>query len=300
MCIRDSLNNLLDALGRLAMTGLPVTLDALFDKRTITVDLSARGAVPGWSVDGHLVRGRDGSPVSGGLRPAHEFVEAHPMGLPNDNHPNGRPRGEAGLTDGFGADPALMQYLQGMREMVAAQRDVMMSYLGVAVAPGSPVIDTTLTAGSTSPSLATRHRSPEANSSNGQGVEHGRHQGEPAGDDAAPPVLGAAALEALVTSIVADRTGYPVDMLNPELDLEADLSIDSIKRIEILGELAERAGLPGADEGSLDESVVEALAMIKTIRGIATWIVEHRNDPAEGNTEAVSYTHLTLPTSDLV
>ena len=282
----SSLNNLLDALGRLAMTGLPVTLDALFDKRTITVDLSARGAVPGWSVDGHLVRGRDGSPVSGGLRPAHEFVEAHPMGLPNDNHPNGRPRGEAGLTDGFGADPALMQYLQGMREMVAAQRDVMMSYLGVAVAPGSPVIDTTLTAGSTSPSLATRHRSPEANSSNDQGVEHGRHQGEPAGDDAAPPVLGAAELEALVTSIVADRTGYPVDMLNPDLDLEADLSIDSIKRIEILGELAERAGLPGADEGSLDESVVEALAMIKTIRGIATWIVEHRDDPAEGNTEA--------------
>lgn len=89
-----------------------------------------------------------------------------------------------------------------------------------------------------------------------------------------------------MTSIVADRTGYPVDMLNPDLDLEADLSIDSIKRIEILGELAERAGLPGADEGSLDESVVEALAMIKTIRGIATWIVEHRNDPAEGNTEA--------------
>jgi len=50
-----------------------------------------------------------------------------------------------------------------------------------------------------------------------------------------------------VTAVVSERTGYPVEMLEPDLDLEAELSIDSIKRIEILGELADRVGLPGVD-----------------------------------------------------
>jgi hypothetical protein len=35
----------------------------------------------------------------------------------------------------------------------------------------------------------------------------------------------------LVISIVSERTGYPVETLGIDLDLEADLSIDSIKRI---------------------------------------------------------------------
>ena len=37
--------------------------------------------------------------------------------------------------------------------------------------------------------------------------------------------------------IVRDRTGYPLEVLRLELDLEADLGIDSIKRVEILGKL---------------------------------------------------------------
>lgn len=276
----SSLTTLLEAVGRLAMAGAPVDLDAFFDDRTDTVDLTARGHVPGWSVDGHLVRSRDGSPVPGGLRPAHEFLEAHPMGLPTVHRQHDADGGEL-----LGADPALMQYLQGMREMVAAQRDVMMSYLGVAVAPGSPVIDASLAVGP-GPTIGSGSEPAGQVGSNGHhdGNSNGNHNGSGTGPNGQggtdKPVLNAAQLEAMVTSIVADRTGYPVDMLDPELDLEADLSIDSIKRIEILGELAERASLPGTDEGTLDESVVEGLAMIKTIRGIAAWIVEQTDEPA--------------------
>ncbi|MDX7999536.1 SDR family NAD(P)-dependent oxidoreductase [Xenorhabdus sp. Reich] len=36
-------------------------------------------------------------------------------------------------------------------------------------------------------------------------------------------------------TIVSDRTGYPQDMITAEMDLEADLGIDSIKRLEIFG-----------------------------------------------------------------
>jgi malonyl CoA-acyl carrier protein transacylase/NADP-dependent 3-hydroxy acid dehydrogenase YdfG len=52
-------------------------------------------------------------------------------------------------------------------------------------------------------------------------------------------------LEALLMSVVADKTGYPTEMLGVHMDLEADLGIDSIKRVEILAAFRERTpGLP--------------------------------------------------------
>jgi hypothetical protein len=45
--------------------------------------------------------------------------------------------------------------------------------------------------------------------------------------------------------VVAEKTGYPAEMLTMEMALEADLGIDSIKRVEILSAMQERApGLP--------------------------------------------------------
>jgi NAD(P)-dependent dehydrogenase (short-subunit alcohol dehydrogenase family)/acyl carrier protein len=82
-------------------------------------------------------------------------------------------------------------------------------------------------------------------------------------------------LLARLTAIVSVRTGYPEDMLGPDLDVEADLSIDSIKRLEILSELADEIGL--TDEGSLDafEDLVAELAARKTLRGIVAFLHEH-------------------------
>jgi NAD(P)-dependent dehydrogenase (short-subunit alcohol dehydrogenase family) len=59
--------------------------------------------------------------------------------------------------------------------------------------------------------------------------------------------------------VIGTRTGYPVDMIEPDLDLEADLSIDSIKRAEIAGELTVRLGT----------GEVEQLAKARTAAGIA-------------------------------
>jgi NAD(P)-dependent dehydrogenase (short-subunit alcohol dehydrogenase family) len=75
----------------------------------------------------------------------------------------------------------------------------------------------------------------------------------------------------LVLSIVSERTGYPIETLGPDLDLEADLSIDSIKRIEIVGELAARLGLQVGDSGNRD-ALVEELATRKTLRSMVTWL----------------------------
>ena len=50
---------------------------------------------------------------------------------------------------------------------------------------------------------------------------------------------------------MSEKTGYPVEMLELGMDMEADLGIDSIKRVEILGAVQEQyPELPtiGADE----------------------------------------------------
>ena len=48
----------------------------------------------------------------------------------------------------------------------------------------------------------------------------------------------------VLLGVVAEKTGYPVDMLDVSMNLDADLGIDSIKRVEILSALQE--ALPGA------------------------------------------------------
>ena len=61
-------------------------------------------------------------------------------------------------------------------------------------------------------------------------------------------------LTAILLEIVAEKTGYPVDMLEPEMDMEADLGIDSIKRVEILGAMEDQVeGLPAIEAETLSE-----------------------------------------------
>ena len=51
---------------------------------------------------------------------------------------------------------------------------------------------------------------------------------------------GSASLESLLLEVVAEKTGYPSSMLELQMSLEADLGIDSIKRVEILAALRSR------------------------------------------------------------
>ncbi|MEO8000688.1 MAG: SDR family oxidoreductase, partial [Arenimonas sp.] len=70
-------------------------------------------------------------------------------------------------------------------------------------------------------------------------------------------------INALMLQVVAEKTGYPVDMLKLDMDLEGDLGIDSIKRVEILAAVDERApGLP-----KLDRNAMSALHTLGEIVG---------------------------------
>jgi len=47
-------------------------------------------------------------------------------------------------------------------------------------------------------------------------------------------------VEAILLEVIAEKTGYPAEMLELDMALDADLGIDSIKRVEILSALQER------------------------------------------------------------
>ena len=47
------------------------------------------------------------------------------------------------------------------------------------------------------------------------------------------------ALENILLSVISEKTGYPTEMLELGMDMEADLGIDSIKRVEIFGSMTE-------------------------------------------------------------
>ena len=83
----------------------------------------------------------------------------------------------------------------------------------------------------------------------------GEKNAQPAPQAAAPAIeiaaLNAPQIEAVLLEVVAEKTGYPEDMLNLEMGLDADLGIDSIKRVEIFSALQNK--LPGAPEISSDQ-----------------------------------------------
>ncbi|WP_034485609.1 type I polyketide synthase [Actinomadura oligospora] len=253
----NGLVRLLEALAALACAGVPVDLRPLFAGRAeaaVSATSGARGR-PGWLVDGQLVRTASGECVPGGLRPATEAPQVGPSltgGSMDDG--NGSPR-----------DAAVMEFLRTTREMVAAQRDVVLGYLGTAPAAPAPPMTPAAPAVPVPAPAAVPEASPTP---------------VPAPTAPVPEPGGPERIREVVVATVSARTGYPADMLGTDLDLEGDLSIDSIKRTEIIGELADRLGLGGGD-APLDEDVVADLARIKTIGGIADWLGVHLHGPAE-------------------
>ncbi|CAM5307887.1 type I polyketide synthase [Streptomyces avidinii] len=268
---------LVTAVAELMAAGVPVAPQALFRGRTSRLPERAPRR-PGWLVDGHLVRTADGAPVPGGLRPAQRVRAAAPVAATGSEPTTERPRDRR--------EETVLEYLRSTRELVEAQRDVLLGYLGAA--PAGPLgratgagrgSDGVGSVSGRSPQGAERTAAAPSDPSPRSASEETSRRAPgpvgtaPTGPAPAPPPGPRTAEEVmdLVLEIVHTRTGYPRDMLDPELDLEADLSIDSIKRVEIIGALADRIGLP-QNPGGTTESAVEELSRIKTLRGIVDWV----------------------------
>ncbi|WP_246722028.1 type I polyketide synthase [Methylosinus sp. H3A] len=72
--------------------------------------------------------------------------------------------------------------------------------------------------------------------------------------------------ELLATMI--ERTGYSAEMLDFDAHMEADLGVDSIKRIEIFNQLKDRFPFM---EGQDEETIFDELAGLKTLNAVVEW-----------------------------
>lgn len=241
----------LDALARLAVAGLPVRTGWLLRGRdavdAVHTPVPKR---PGWTVDGHSVRTASGALLPGALAPARRVTEPAERTVPTvtTNPPHGVPSDR---------DALISEFLRTSREMIAAQRDVLLTYFGAApgTQPAAPLAPRAVAAPEVIAAVPELPLPPAA---------------VPEPEAAA---VGGADVQQVVLEIISERTGYPVDMIEPDLDLEADLSIDSIKRAEIAGELAKRLGAAGgADLTSLDDTELEELAKARTAAAVTDWL----------------------------
>jgi acyl carrier protein len=90
-------------------------------------------------------------------------------------------------------------------------------------------------------------------------------------------------------AIVSEKTGYPQEMLEPGMDMESDLGIDSIKRVEILGAVQDKIS-------ELPEVPGDELAEMRTLGQI----IDHLKGKIGGDvSEAASGVPTTVATPDL-
>jgi len=243
-----SLAGLLQAVGALWRAGVAVDLPRLFDGRVdAAIDLdrlttAAPSAAGGWLVDGQAAWRADGP---------------EPAPLPRSSGPV-VVHGSEAPSAGTSAWEAYASYQETMRQFVATQERVLMQVLhgsdqGHAgelpmltplPAPPVPPVSRSVPAPALPPAPAPSiaKRSPP------QDAE-----------------LDRAGIAALIVELAAERTGYPAEMLGLEQDVEAELGIGSIKRLEILETLAQR--LPP----SIAERLKAAMDQVARLKTFAAW-----------------------------
>ncbi|GBC60729.1 type I polyketide synthase [Desulfonema ishimotonii] len=96
---------------------------------------------------------------------------------------------------------------------------------------------------------------------------------QPVADPSPAPAGNRSEVEAAMLSVVSDLTGYPSEMLTLEMDIEADLGIDSIKRVEILSAFEEK--MPGLPVISPD-----MMGTLRTLGQIVDYLTGNQAAPA--------------------
>jgi malonyl CoA-acyl carrier protein transacylase len=257
--------SLLHALAALIVQGAPVELAGLFAGRNLTNPPKAVAKKPGlaWQLNGSRAQPPAGTvptttpdaaasvppnptqarPAQARKEPAMNVYQA-PVDL------DGRDEPEAS-----GIDRVLADHHRTMKQFLQMQERLMLAYLNGGSAPASerPRPFSTPRAAAlprriiASPQMmqapppappplakAASPSQPPASTPTGSPGSSGSAAHAKSSDTKSPDPKGLDQKSLLLT-IASEKTGYPVDMLDPTLNMEADLGIDSIKRVEILG-----------------------------------------------------------------
>lgn len=286
---------LLHALAALWSQGAALNVERLFEGRAVAApDLerlveTTRPAVPSpraWRVSGGYAR-RPDEPAKTGRLPPLTAAEANssPVDLPATFSSSARPVGvsmsppnqplsgplsvSASVPAAWPADQAMAAYQDTMRQFLQVQERVMLAYFAAGRDETAPVA-------SFAPALALPRPAAPPPTAVASPPLAAAPPAAPAVEKPAPkpPAREEQALEildlkALLLKIASDRTGYPEDMVALDQDIEADLGIDSIKRVEILGLF--RRSLPEAFAQGL-RGEMEEVARLPTFQAILDFV----------------------------
>jgi len=307
---RPGLVQLLHLLGRLVTHGVPVRPDRLFRGRDVApIDLDRLSPETGrpkltpttWIINSvrnrplnapepHLLGQARPSDEPASSRaassPAATQTSAAPVspapskktqdvkanGKPQDTHAPFQPPGRMpSMPSAVDAAQVMMRYQDLMERFLETQRSLMTTYLE---GYGNPDPEHFLTlakieeSNGHSPALIAEPAFP---SSEGMPLTPAEESEPPAAPAPAQPVrYDRDRLTDRLLELVGQRTGYPKEMLGLDVDLEADLGIDSIKRIEILSEIT--ADLDTDVESMATGLEMEKLTVIRTLRGIIDYL----------------------------
>ncbi|HEY0583240.1 MAG TPA: SDR family NAD(P)-dependent oxidoreductase, partial [Chloroflexota bacterium] len=173
-----------------------------------------------------------------------------------------------------------------MQHFLQTQASVMLAYLGSSSLPG-------LAAGALPPLLAAAELPPVVHPQPTAGVNGFNAPADVAvstpvtSPDELPPDRDALAERLL--ALVSERTGYPVEMLSLDADLEADLGIDSIKRVEIAGTMLRSVKWPAGSPPDTEQltasrslrQVLDQLQKLLDTVGAASPTTEEAGRPFE-------------------
>jgi malonyl CoA-acyl carrier protein transacylase len=259
--VRSGTNQIHHVVGLLAAHGVPLSTDYLYTPRSRSrISVEPEGEDKKQTKDGfESMKIEQELPR---LRIGPEARKHRPTPV-SDETPKSAESVEAA------SDEAMEAYFDTMERFLAVQREVMDAYL-----TGAGELDAATSGQDFSVAFAELEqelppaRLPE------------EAPAESEGEEATVPSGGTSAdsISEILLSRISERTGYPVEMLDPEVDLEADLGIDSIKRIEILGSLWESN--PGFKTEDLEKVAAEKTlgAMILSLSGLAA--TEEAVEPA--------------------
>lgn len=190
----------------------------------------------------------------------------------------------------------IQAHFRMMEEFLETQRSVMQAFLGArngaaagpnqeftsntaqlnAVAP-TPQLDIKPAAPQT-PDLPSVEVKPEVRKldqlQNDQSLKVEESEKAESSEAASETALDREELSHQFLGVIAEKTGYPPDMIEMRADLEADLGIDSIKRIEILGTFQRLTNLPRSED-------MEAVAKLRTTEEIIAFLMAPQQPTAD-------------------
>ena len=250
----NSVTYLMHSIAKYLSTGREANVEKLFDQRNATIidvenpeKYQKKSTV--WFIDGH-----NAVPSNGKMPATGAYPITQPIVSIGGSATNSVGFNQTAPSLTASSDSVVLEYLESMKTMLQTQRDVMLGYLGAPIpattivtsnAPREQVQQTRSNIQQTLPSSASVQKS----------ISYSPED-----------------IKKILLDIVSEKTGYPIDMLGLDLDLEADLSIDSIKRMEIMGAIQDKLNITGGLEET--ENAIEKIAQIKTLTGMIAWMQE--------------------------